>query len=553
LKKIGDIQLFAEIKRSEHGSTYRGMDTANRRRVLVKTFVHRAARDAANGARSRFEQEAAIYAQIDHPNVVKLLEYGISEGTPFLALEFIEGFTLRTLLQQASTADALPPEIALAIFCDLLEGVEEIHRRGFIHRDLKPENVLVGNDGSVKICDFDLAIRDDAPSEGAGLSGTAGYVAPEAILGEPVTAASDLFSLGVILYEMLAGARPFQAGTASGEMNAIVKLAPVPLSKVNPQTPAELEALVDDLLAKNPQQRIAAAREALARLNENFEIGTAEARRQMVQKYLAAPAEAFSPDAFPVKPRPHIMARAKLSPRAMVRRRLIQAGVSLAVVLTFAGGYAWRIKQGTLVPQREQEARVSGITNTPGIFAKESGNEQEKQSSEAKPVNQEVDQTGTQSDRPSREVNKDRLLAPAPVAHPIIIQSHPWAYLFIDGDSVGATPLAASITVREGSRELTFKNPEFPALRFTVAVDAQTPDTLTFSLWEQVAQLEVLVTPWADLFINGERRELPAGNRPLILQPGKYHLRFVHPQLGEKNENIFLRAGEIRRLEINMF
>lgn len=550
MKKIGDIQIFAEIKRSDHGSTYRGLDAARQRLVLVKTFERHGDAQPSHGAGSRFEQEAAIYAQIDHPNVVRLYDYGVADGVRFLTLEFVEGQNLRSLLQHRAP---MPTEIALAIFCGVLEGVQEIHRRNFIHRDLKPENILIGNDGSVKICDFDLAIRED-DHHSSGLTGSPGYMAPEAILGEKITFAADIFSLGILLYEVLAGVRPFHGSSASGEMNAIVRVAHLPLAKVNRQASPPLEDLLNRLLAKKPQERMKSARELLAWLANHFVIGTAEARREIVKKYAAAP-QAYQPVEFLATPPPEKIFREKSAHRSRARRRRIRSIALAGIALSVFGLFYWQLHQADNGGIHQQSNLVSGVAEKDEISKpnSEPAADVDQKRGEEQPVANAAKLISHKITSDSIATLGGSKLASPPVTHALIIHSNPWAYLFIDGDSIGMTPLSAPLRLSESSHEFTFKNPKLPPVSFAVAIDARTPDTLSFSLWERVAQLEVQITPWAEMFVDGERRELPAGERMMILRPGKYALRFVHPQLGEKTETIFLRAGEMRRLEINMF
>ncbi|MGH7601939.1 MAG: serine/threonine-protein kinase, partial [bacterium] len=281
MNRIGPIQLFAEIKRRENRVTYRGLDTESGRIVLVKIFAPASAPDEA--ALARFQQEATIYARLDHPNVVNLVKFGVAESRPYLAQEFIEGQNLRALLLQRSP---LPNDIAIGITLSLLAGLAEIHRHEIIHRDLKPENIMIANDGVVKICDFDLAIANpidkleqDAHTSpdrplitGHWLSGSPGYFSPEAILGEPLTPHSDLFAVGIILYEMFTSAKPFMATTASGEMNAVVRLPHLAPSKLNSKIPAEIEQIINRLLAKSPAERPESAEAVLSRLMERFPV-----------------------------------------------------------------------------------------------------------------------------------------------------------------------------------------------------------------------------------------------------------------------------------------
>jgi serine/threonine-protein kinase len=558
VRKIGRIQIFAEIKHGENSSTYRGMDLASQQLVLVKTFSR-----CGDGTGSRFAQEAAIYAQINHPNVVRLLEYGMADEAPFLALEFVEGQNLRTLLQHSASDRSLPLEVAIAIFYGILEGVEEIHQKNFIHRDLKPENILIANNGRVKICDFDLAIHEDARNS-SGLTGSAGYVAPEAVLGEKITAAADLFALGILFYEMLAGARPFQARSASGEMNAIVRLAHLPLSKINHQVPPLLDELLDRLLAKKTTERPKKAREILQWLTTHFETGATEARCEIVRKYVAAPL-AYQPVGLVAKSRSE-----KWPQKKSLLHKRFRAVAWGTIFLIAAATALWQMippNRGIVVEPVPSVSKPRAHQENAVLHHEQISASEKKRENQVVPKPAEDDARQSRSDRvatlgeSASGSGATRLSSPKssptdsmpPISRAVRIRSNPWAYFFIDGDSIGVTPRYEPVSLLEGEHELILKNPEFPSIKYSLQIDATISDMLYFSLWERVAQLELYITPWAEIFVDGERQELPPGRRLMILPPGKYTLRFVHPELGEKTETVFLRAGEARRLEINMF
>lgn len=535
--KVGTYQLIAEIKHGEHGATYRGWDAEKQRLVLIKTFKPSEPL-ALEGCAPRFAREAEVYTRIDHPNLVKLWDYGFDAGVCFLALEFVEGRDLRRVLQKCG---ALPVEIAVAIFYEALLGLAEIHRQGIIHRDLKPENLLLCHDGRVKICDFDLAISENEIELYTGVTGSPGYVAPELILGEKVSQAADLFSLAIVLYEMLAGVRPFQAASPGGELNAIVRLAHLPLQKVAAGAPVQLDDLLDRMLAKRPHERAAHAGTVLEWLDHHFVWSTPAARAQRLHTFLTTPEE---------------YQEVELTPRARtarkdgirrIRRRRIFAATLAAMLIIIAGAQYWRAQNSapaeTKIARTDPTAQTS-VDSSSGIkpFTPKEDSETVREILRAPERMKAVPES----------VNAE-IVAAQPRERTILIRSNPWAYLFLNGDSMGLTPFAITLRANTATQELLLKNPQFPAVRTALQFNTQTADTLSVSLWDHVAQLELHVTPWAEIYINDEKREPVEGEKNVVLLPGRYRLRFVHSQLGEKTETISLRAGEIRQLTINMF
>lgn len=567
MNRIGPIQLFAEIKSRDDRATYRGFDTTSSQIVLVKIFRPTSVLDEKKLA--RFQEEAAIYASLQHPHVVRLVKFGVAENRPFLALEFIEGQNLRALLTQRRP---LPDDIATAIAIAMLTGLEEIHRHGIIHRDLKPENIMLGNDGSVKICDFDLALtKNDSITpttyfkniqENAGqaatdawqlqtanlLSGSPGYFAPETILGEPLTPRADLFAAGVILYEMFAGTRPFAAPTTSGEMNAVVRLPHLTPTKFNNAIPGELEKLINQLLAKSPNERPAGAAETRNHLTTHFNISAAASSSEKLQSFLRDPQNYPGENLMPTLP-PVI----KLPARRALPRWQIAA---VLVVLVFIFGYQ-KFLNGNKPP-----------TNKPSQLPVEPATKASAPMSRADSILRVLNRIDALDNSPERpagskieDVKKTPLLPtptvadnpPAPpLTKSIVVRNVPWAYLFVNGDSIGQMPRSEPLTLTAGVYPFVFKKPQFPPIIFKVVVDSTTADTLTFSLLERVAQIEVKVYPWAEIYLDGVRQEVLGKKRTFYLLPGEHYFRFVHPQAGEKNEAVYLRAGEARRLEINM-
>lgn len=209
----------------------------------------------------RFMNEARSCASLRHPHVVEVYDYGDFEGWYFLACEFVDGGTVASLLEQMQ---ALPAALAAELLTQLLSGLALAHERGVVHRDLKPENLLLTSGGILKIADFGIARSgDNAKLTKTGmLVGTAGYMSPEQASGKRVDQRSDLFSTGIILYEMLTGKNPFASDNPATSITRILTNSCPPLFEVKPTAPAELEAMLEKLLAYDADARFASAQEA---------------------------------------------------------------------------------------------------------------------------------------------------------------------------------------------------------------------------------------------------------------------------------------------------
>jgi TolB-like protein len=248
------------------GEVYRARDTRLGRDVAVKVLPTRFTTDRER--LTRFEREARAIAALDHPNVLVVLDAGEHEGVPYLVTTLLAGSNLRERMR----GGALPLEQAAAIAVQVADGLAAAHEKGIVHRDLKPENVFVSPDGHVTVLDFGLAKlvegSDRGPADLATTVTTAGevigtvpYLAPEQARGLTVGTPADVFAFGCVLYEMLAGQRPFSGGNAAEVLAAILTRAPRPLEELARGIPAALGAVVSRCLEKSPDARFPSARE----------------------------------------------------------------------------------------------------------------------------------------------------------------------------------------------------------------------------------------------------------------------------------------------------
>lgn len=253
------------------GVVYRATDTRLNRTVALKLPLHQYRFDA--GAKRRFLHEARSVAALDHPNLCSIFEVGESdEGHPFLAMPLYTGETLKALLGREGP---LPATDAVEIARRILDGLASAHAAGIVHRDVKPGNVMLLADGGLKILDFGLAKARDLSLTGSrGHAGTVSYMAPEQILGDPVDERSDLWSIGVMLYEMLTGRRPFEGDRDIAVAHAIVHAEPARPSTLREGVPRTLEDIVLALLRKDAEERPGTAREVASQLS-NLELGLA--------------------------------------------------------------------------------------------------------------------------------------------------------------------------------------------------------------------------------------------------------------------------------------
>ncbi|HEY7112018.1 MAG TPA: protein kinase [Thermoanaerobaculia bacterium] len=264
-QKLGPYEILAPLGAGGMGEVYRARDSRLRRDVAIKVLSAELSGDADR--RNRFEQEARSASALNHHNIVTVYDIGSADSTVYIAMELVDGKTLRELLQ----GGAFPTRKLLDLGYQTADGLAKAHAAGIVHRDLKPENIMVSKDGIVKILDFGLAkLVKQQPEEVSSVPtqtragtvlGTVGYMSPEQASGRALDFRSDQFSLGSILYEMATGSRAFQRGTSAETLTAIIREEAEPVERRNVSVPAPFRWIVERCLQKDPEERYAATRD----------------------------------------------------------------------------------------------------------------------------------------------------------------------------------------------------------------------------------------------------------------------------------------------------
>lgn len=258
-RTIGRFVVDECLGRGAMGTVYRAQDPLIERTVAVKVLSVDLAPAERSEFRERFFREAKAAGRLNHSNIVTIYDIGESEGTPYIAMEYLPGLTLRETLDSGAV---LPVRRVVEIAMLVARGLDYAHQNGVIHRDVKPANIMLARTGQVKIMDFGIAVASDTGRTQSGaLLGSPRYMAPEQIANGAVDARTDVFSLGVTLYEMLTGKDPFQGQTIPEVMHKILLVDPVPPSTLNPDIPERLERIVMRALAKDPADRYGSARD----------------------------------------------------------------------------------------------------------------------------------------------------------------------------------------------------------------------------------------------------------------------------------------------------
>ena len=265
--KLGRYEIQSEIGRGAMGVVYRAKDPMLDRTVAIKTIDMSMDQSERAEYEARFYQEAKAAGGLSHPNIVTVYDVGDSGDVAYMAMEFLEGSELHDL---SGAGRPLPLEKAIDIAAQVAEGLGYAHERGVVHRDIKPANIMILHDGPVKITDFGIARmrHSELKTQTGMLLGSPRYMSPEVVVGKRADGRSDIFSLGIILHEMLTGTAPFSGETMSSLMFQTINFVPPAPSAVNPAVPPMLDFIVAKMLAKKREERYQDARELASDLRE---------------------------------------------------------------------------------------------------------------------------------------------------------------------------------------------------------------------------------------------------------------------------------------------
>lgn len=340
-QSISHYQIVKKLAAGGMGEVYLAEDVQLGRRVALKLLPADVASD--KGRMRRFIQEARAASALNHPNILTVYEFGEAESIYFIATEFIDGVTLRNRMghEPMRVSDALEAAVQTA------EALAAAHGAGIVHRDIKPENIMLRADGYIKVLDFGLAklterraADTDAPTlvmtDAGVVMGTARYMSPEQARGLPVDARTDIWSLGVVLYEMVTGRAPFEGTTITDTIVSILKLEPLPLAQFSPEVPAELQRIVTKALAKEQEERYQTSKDFAADLKR-------------LKRDLEAAASSAPPQPMPVK----------LTSRRVFARAWSMVLVGVLALALAAVGYLFR---GRFFGQAVPEASAKQIT-----------------------------------------------------------------------------------------------------------------------------------------------------------------------------------------------
>ena len=307
----GRYRLESKLGSGGMSTVYLALDEVLDRPVAVK-LLHREISEEADQL-ERFRREARAAARLSHPNLVGVIDAGEDDGRPYIVFEYIEGRTLKRRIQEEGS---LPVDEAVAYAIEIGRGLTAAHARKLVHRDVKPQNVLIDPDGRAKVTDFGIArsLEQKGMTATGRVLGTTDYVSPEQAMGEDVDERSDVYSLGIVLYEMLTGDVPFSAETQVGVAMKHVNEPMPDVQTKRPEVSAAVASVIDRSTTKDPRDRYSSVAEMVRDLEQTLEVEAARARRDE-RRGDERPRLGAGPSAAPRRPAPDLVARGRAGGR----------------------------------------------------------------------------------------------------------------------------------------------------------------------------------------------------------------------------------------------
>ena len=481
------------LKKDDGTCVYRAHHIYLDTQILLKTLDKKRITDPT--ILERFQREAKILAQLQHPNIIRVLDFGTYEQFFYISFEYFKSRTLRDAMSDGINN----PQTKLDYMIQIARGLEYAHNNNVIHRDLKPENILVNDRNEVKIADFGLALvhGDASMTAQTSIVGTPSYMSPEQVRGEKLTAQSDLFSFGIIAFELYAGRNPFLGKDVGATLNNILSgKAPC---ETRPDWPEPVCDVIKATLQRNKKQRAESASEILKRLGAEITLTETEETERPQKTRVSAKKKWIAPAA------------------------ALLLVVFVAAWMIFNSGQTERSVIIPAAPDSNQQEKVI-----------EKPQEEEIPSTEPEPEKQPV------SENAMKEPEQD----PMPGFGELFVRCLPWADVFIDTNRIDRTPWESPVKLAAGEYTLRLKHPNYPMHMKNIRITPNETQTVTVDLDSLFGYFVPKIYPWGDVFIDDEFKGQTPLSEPIPVTPGNHRLTIENKSFGKIQENVVIAKQE---------
>lgn len=489
------FEIIEVLKKDEHAAVYLANHIYLSKKIILKVLNTLKLPDQA--VVERFKREAKLLAKLDHSNIIKVLDFGTSKEYFYISFEYIEGTSLRNILNSKELSFDQKKQMMI----QLLKALHYAHSFQIIHRDIKPENVFVDNNLNIKLGDFGLALssEDNLVTNPYSIVGTPSYMSPEQVRGAKLTPQSDLFSAGVLVFELFSGKNPFLKENVTLTLNEIMSYSEDSLNDKINELPEEIRDVTYHLLRKKPEMRYSTAQEALSDLNVSLEQQTLVINR----------------DEKKIK-------KDKIKVVAAFAFLII---VFTVIILT----QVFNKKPVEESPQITDQTRIDNTnpqSNTQNTINDSISNEQAALNNSDEPLidnREEKTSDKTSAKDQNTDINK-------PIAYGnLYVDCRPYGEVFIDGEKIGTTPMRTAILLTEGEHNIKLAHPDYPAYNGTVLIRRGEFTNVRILLDTLMAYIKCDVRPWGDVYVNGDKKGTTPLRKLIKVNPGPIKLTLKHP------------------------
>lgn len=503
------FQIIEVLKKDEHAAVFLANHIYLSKKIILKVLNTQKISDQA--LVERFKREAKLLAKLDHPNIIKVLDFGTAKEYFYISFEYIDGLSLRNVLKTKN----LEFEQKEKLMIQLLKALDFAHSHQIIHRDIKPENIFVDKNLNLKLGDFGLALsaEDNFVTNPYSIVGTPSYMSPEQVRGAKLNNQSDLFSAGVVLFELFTGKNPFLKDNVSLTLNEIIGFDEEKLKEEIEKLPEPLNSVLAGMLQKSLNKRYSSAKKILEEL-------------KIESEYPTITVEQFEKET----------GRSK-------RRLLFTVIISVIAILIII---LVRIENPTKEilpdnPTKETQNQTNNINNQNLVGNKTDQSVKQDQINTDNLNNPLIDKTDSNKNDQT-EINNP----PAVKYGQLLVNVSPYAEVFIDGEKVGVTPFNKPLVYQEGEHTIKLVHPDYPVYSGVFRINAGETTRLRVALESTIGYIRCRVLPWGNVYVNDDfKGTTPLPEKELIrVAPGPVRLVIKHPDYKEIDTTFTINRGD---------
>lgn len=510
------FEIIECFKKDDYTGVYLAKHIYLGKEIILKCLNTQTVPD--NSVIERFKREAKILASLDHPNIIKVLDFGTHGKYFYISFEYFKGTSLREVIKKNDINDKDKEQIVIQI----LQGMHEAHSNSIIHRDIKPENIFVDHAMNVKIGDFGLALSktESFVTSKSAIVGTPCYMSPEQVSGDVITPQTDLFSFGIVIYELFTGVNPFLGNDVNESINNIITKDYKTILQEIKTLPEAIAELVSSAIVRSNSKRCKSALEAMKMLGVEPSFNTIVDNNNVFRKKIKQ--ENFQQKIY-----------------------YLIATATVLVLLIYVIFFVNKKGSSTLMPPSEaiQNENVKTDSLPDNISVSENNT----------PITPTVDKTLIPvNDKTTTQGNNnpERVEKPTENTETILtfgelyVECSPWGNIIIDGTQIETTPLEKPLRLETGEHKLVLSHPQFPSYRETISIKANALYNVKVNLDTLYGYVDCKVFPWGELYVNGEHiGQTPLANS-LQLVPGRYTFRITNPHFATINDTVVVRRND---------